>query len=209
MKISSFKPHTCKIDKNVTTWVVHGLWPAENNSIGPNFCNASLPFNPNAIQPILGLLLKYWPNLYTDTQIESFWEHEWTKHGTCALSINSQIKNQDDYFSVSLGLRDKFDFGPILAEANIIPSDTLLYSLDNILNAIQAKLGVRPLTTCFIQKDSNIQIFSQMQICFDKDFSLIDCRDQVLELAKIAVDNTPQETGCSHTRPISYPIIKH
>jgi ribonuclease T2 len=157
----------------------------------------------------LGLLLKYWPNLYTDTQIESFWEHEWTKHGTCALSINSQIKNENDYFSVSLSLRDKFDFGPILAEAKIIPSDTLLYSLDNIISAVQAKLGVRPLATCYIQKDSNIQIFSQMQICFDKEFNLIDCRDQVLELTKIFVDNTPQETGCSSTRPVSYPTIKY
>jgi len=40
---------------------------------GPFFCDKSLPFNPRKIDWLLGRLEEYWPNLYTDTPLESFW----------------------------------------------------------------------------------------------------------------------------------------
>ncbi len=52
--------------------------------------------------------------------------------GTCALSL-PQIKNESDYFNFTLGLRDHFDFGPILKAGGIVPDDTLLYDLDKII----------------------------------------------------------------------------
>ena len=51
--------------------------PSENGRIGPSFCNKSLPFDFSKLKPIEAELLKYWPNLYTDTAMDSFWEHEW------------------------------------------------------------------------------------------------------------------------------------
>merc|ERR1719215_740485 len=42
--------HTCKIPKNVDTWVVHGLWPSiKAKTDGPFFCNKSLPFDPKKL----------------------------------------------------------------------------------------------------------------------------------------------------------------
>jgi ribonuclease I len=51
------------------------------NKIGPENCNASVPFDFNKIKWLLPILLEYWPNLYTDTPLASFWQHEWEKHG--------------------------------------------------------------------------------------------------------------------------------
>ena len=65
----------------------------------------------------------------------NFREHEWTKHGTCALILDN-VKDEFDYFNVALNLRKKFDFGPILAEQSIIPHDTMLYDMKKIKNAI-------------------------------------------------------------------------
>jgi len=57
--------HKIVIHKNVTTWSVHGLWPSYISGSGPFNCNTSWPFNMEVIDPILGDLLKYWPNLLT------------------------------------------------------------------------------------------------------------------------------------------------
>ena len=93
--------HTCAIAKNITTWVVHGLWwvfyigvfkrlittykydyirffliilrPSIRDEMGPTFCNRSLPFDFDSITWILPRMLKYWPNLYTESALDSFW----------------------------------------------------------------------------------------------------------------------------------------
>lgn len=66
-------PNTCAISRNISTWVVHGLWPSIKTEIGPSFCNKTLPFNFNSIKWLLPSLLEFWPNLYTNTALESFW----------------------------------------------------------------------------------------------------------------------------------------
>jgi ribonuclease I len=65
--------HTCSFPKNVTTWVVHGLWPSQNHKMGPLYCNKTLPFDFNRIKWLLPQLLEFWPNLYTDSPLDSFW----------------------------------------------------------------------------------------------------------------------------------------
>ena len=66
--------HSCAINRSVNSWVVHGLWPSVAGSHdGPFFCNKSLPFDPRKLDWLLPRLEEYWPNLYTDTPLESFW----------------------------------------------------------------------------------------------------------------------------------------
>lgn len=120
-----------------------------------------------------------------------------------------QIKNESDYFNFTLGLRDHFDFGPILKAGGIVPDDTLLYDLDKIKYAIKSVLNVEPMIVCYILKDSDVQYLSQMQICLSKEFELVDCAFQAVELVNIMVDNEPQETQCQHTMPVHYPTIHY
>ena len=119
------------------------------------------------------------------------------------------IKCESDYFNASLGLRDHFDFGPILKGSSIEPDDTLLYDLSKIKYAIKSVLNVEPMVVCYILKDSDVQYLSQMQICLSKDYELVDCEFQAVELVNIAKDNTPQETQCQEGLPIHYPTIKY
>jgi len=182
--------------------------PSIKTEIGPQYCNKSLPFNFNTIKPLLPLLLEFWPNLYTNTPLESFWKHEWEKHGTCALNL-PQIRSEFDYFNVSLNLRNLYDFGPVLSQLSIVPSDTLLYDANKIRFAIKSILKVDPMLVCYVLKDSDVQYFSQMQVCLSKDFELVDCSFQAVELANIVVDNEPQETQCQDSMPIHYPTIHY
>jgi ribonuclease T2 len=205
--------HTCSIAKNISTWVVHGLWPSiAGKTNGPFFCDKSLPFNPRKLDWILGRLEEFWPNLYTDTPLESFWRHEWEKHGTCALGL-PLISDESGYFNTTLGLRDHFDFGPILKGSSIVPDDDKLYDLNQIKTAIKNVLGVEPGLTCYVLRDAKKQYLSQMQICLSKTYEQMDCvptesRD-MLEIITKKIYEKPQQTDCQHGIPIHYPTIEY
>ena len=56
----------------------------------------------------------YWPNVdyaETDPNYDEFWEHEWTKHGTC-----SNLK-QLDYFSETINMMKAYITPPSLTAA--------------------------------------------------------------------------------------------
>lgn len=206
--------HTCSIAKNISSWVVHGLWPSiAGKKNGPFNCDSSRPFNPRKLDWILGRLEEFWPNLYTDTPLESFWQHEWEKHGTCALGLPN-ISDESGYFNTTLGLRDHFDFGPILKGSSIVPDDTKLYDLDEMKSAIKNVLGVEPGLTCYVLRSSHKQYLSQMQICLSKTYEQMDCvpTDSIdmLEINNLRDDvSKPQQTDCQHGIPIHYPTIEY
>jgi ribonuclease T2 len=84
-----------------TNFTIHGLWPQYNTTGYPSFCSDE-PFDP-AIPELIGMntMTTYWPDVQydeTSPSYDSFWEHEWTKHGTCSgLS-------QYDYFNKAIQL---------------------------------------------------------------------------------------------------------
>jgi hypothetical protein len=84
----------------------------------------------------------------------------------------------------------------------------MLYDMKKIKNAIVTKLNVEPLLVCYLRRDEKIQYFSQMQICFDKQYGLIDCSRKAVEMVHIMTNNDPQETECVDYLPVSYPVIK-
>jgi hypothetical protein len=95
-----------------------------------------------------------------------------------------------------------------LAEQSIVPHDTMLYDVKKIKAVIKNKLGFEPLMVCYTKRDSDIQYFSQMQICFNKNYELTECSVESVELVGIMFDNEPEEIPCVDDIPISYPTIK-
>ena len=83
---------------------IHGLWPQRNDGTWPSECTAEPlqdSFYVKGNDSILELLEEKWPNVKSDPNSRShrsFWEHEWTKHGTCSGLI------QFDYFQNALNL---------------------------------------------------------------------------------------------------------
>jgi ribonuclease T2 len=86
-------------------FTLHGLWPQYSAGGYPQTCtteafNSSIPLDIG-----WSTMTQYWPNVQyaeTDPSYDSFWEHEWTKHGTCTGLL------QEDYFTNALSLIKKF-----------------------------------------------------------------------------------------------------
>lgn len=207
-------PHLCRINKNVTGWEIHGLWPTRNKTHEPLFCNKSSTFNLTRLRPIMADLQKYWTNLYADTSAKDFWEHEWLKHGTCATSI-SQFCNEYHYFKGTLALHNKFNLTRILANSGIVPS-TRHYQDTDLLMAMQKNSEFQ----CYYDKTTGIQFLSSIQICLSKSLQWIDCPSyatvskerHVRSNAHTHYDNMLLQhfhmiRTCSDTVPIVYPKI--
>jgi ribonuclease T2 len=93
------EPEGCHHPKHI--WdrlTIHGLWPNNDDGSYPQNCSDE-KFDLSNLQPIRDELEQQWPNikaLANSTSHVEFWEHEWSKHGTCTgLS-------QLDYFSHAL-----------------------------------------------------------------------------------------------------------
>jgi ribonuclease T2 len=108
-----------------TNLTIHGLWPQYNTTGYPSFCTTE-PFD-SSIPELIGMdtMIKYWPDVkyeVSSPSYDSFWEHEWTKHGTCSgLS-------QYDYFYKAIQLT-----------SNIPMPDILYYSIGNNISATELR----------------------------------------------------------------------
>jgi len=65
---------------------LHGLWPQFTNGTWPETCTNE-KFDEAAPEAVgMDTMNKFWPNVKqapTSSSYTQFWEHEWTKHGTC------------------------------------------------------------------------------------------------------------------------------
>jgi len=95
----------------------------------------------------------YWKN--DDGTDESFWEHEWGKHGTCysTLEPSCYIDYQPqeevvDFFATTVGLFKQLPTYNYLAAANIYPSATKNYTYDEVMAALNKPRGVNATLEC-------------------------------------------------------------
>lgn len=127
-------------------------------TIGPSFCNKSLPFNETFIYGIQDKLNNYW----TDIEIspsnitegnssnithkkESIWVHEWEKHGTCALNLpdlNSEFK----YFNQGIEWSEKYNMKDILENNGIKVNSTL--TVTDYWKALKSALKINAYVHC-------------------------------------------------------------
>ena len=86
---------------------IHGLWPQISPTSFPQNCCEDCVFDEGAIQPIITDLHTYWHS--NSRKDILFWEHEWSKHGTCTNPLLSEIM----YFSKTIQLyreiKEKYD----------------------------------------------------------------------------------------------------
>ena len=75
-------------------WTVHGLWPDHCDGTYSQYCDENRQYkNISAIlqsygkTELLAYMEKYWKDQGGND--ESFWEHEWGKHGTCISTFDT------------------------------------------------------------------------------------------------------------------------
>ncbi|KAF8337430.1 ribonuclease T2-like protein [Cantharellus anzutake] len=77
------------------SWTIHGLWPGNCDLTYDTSCDPSRDYtditgllNNAGQQSLVSYMNTYWvPNSGTP---ESFWEHEWSTHGTCYSTLRPQ-----------------------------------------------------------------------------------------------------------------------
>ncbi|XP_033225460.1 ribonuclease Oy-like [Belonocnema kinseyi] len=162
--------HHCNMPKTAT-WSIHGLWPSQYHKMGPESCDNSLSFDPRALHNIRKELLVKWMDVHGERP-ESFWEHEYTKHGTCAAVLTS-MNSEEKYFQTALDLFDKYPMKNVLAQANITPGRN--YPVQKILDGVKNVLGKNAQVTCDKHPETQDQTIMEIRICFDKKLNLTDC----------------------------------
>jgi len=109
----SYQPEFCRENNEkfdgchnfMETWegqlTIHGLWPNRSDGTWPSTCSKEA-LDTSLLQDLSDELEQNWPNVKSLTSgtpsHESFWAHEWAKHGTCSGL------DQHDYFATALDL---------------------------------------------------------------------------------------------------------
>lgn len=185
-----YAPHTCRLPTN-EEWTIHGIWPTQMGKEGPSYCNNASRFDSSVLSPIENELETKWIDVENGTAHYSFWEHEWDKHGTCAMVIKD-INNELKYFRKGLDLLDIYDMKYVLAKANILPNNS--YRVPEILDGIEKVIGKTGQVECIVNPKTKDRYLFEVRICFNKSFDLIDCN---------GIANYP--TNCSRKKNIIYP----
>ncbi|KAK9293494.1 hypothetical protein QLX08_011584 [Tetragonisca angustula] len=188
---ASSPSHTCSLPKEHDEWTIHGIWPSQYHKVGPQFCNKSMPFKPDALKSLKGELQEKWIDVEYGRTSYSLWEHEWNKHGTCAVVLK-QLNSEVKYFAEGLNLLAKYDMKNVLAKVNIVPGQK--YGTKAILNAIKKVLGKRGVVICRKNKNTGESYILEIRICFDKMLQLMDC-DRISEYP----------TNCDASELVTYP----
>jgi ribonuclease T2 len=127
---------------NSTWFTLHGLWPNDDNGNYPCTCTNQV-FDPTQIQDLLPELNAFWPSLNGPS--DSFWSHEYTKHGTCAEDV---YPTEHDFFAGALALLAKYNATEALATAGIVPSNTKGFTMPALKQAFSTAYGGAPMVTC-------------------------------------------------------------
>ncbi|KAI9227986.1 MAG: ribonuclease T2-like protein [Piptocephalis tieghemiana] len=150
-----------------SSFTLHGLWPDKcNGRQGPrNGCDASRHY------PNLGDIISredaalrkemetYWPS-YRPGDPASFWNHEWTKHGTCVSTLHPKCSAGEggeeeeeghadvlEYFHTALSLRRTYDLAAALAAQGITPGQSR-YRIEDVESAIEEAYGLEVEAHC-------------------------------------------------------------
>lgn len=147
-------------------FTVHGLWPQYANGSYPSDCREAGKFDPKLIVDLRERLDRLWTDF--KGMAPAFWAHEWNKHGTCAISVDS-LGDQHKYFNQTLTLVVRWDPIPTLAKAGIVPR-TRPYPGQLFRDGVMALTRSRPLLFCDVEG-----VLRELRLCLTKQLQLFDC----------------------------------
>lgn len=142
------------------SWTIHGLWPDNCDGSYPARCDSSRAYtdiedilSSAGASDVLDYMKKYWKDYKGDD--ETFWQHEWGKHGTCISSLDPKCyggyKSQEeavDFFTRTVSLFKTLPTYDWLADAGITPSYSKSYSLSQIQSVLSKQHGAKVTLRC-------------------------------------------------------------
>lgn len=142
------------------SWTIHGLWPDHCDGTYDANCDDSRAYtNISAILQAAGDTdtLSYMQTYWKDYQgnDESFWEHEWGKHGTCISTVNptcytdyQPTEEVPDFFDRTVALFKTLPSYTWLKDAGIVPSTSATYTASAIQAALSKNHGAQVYLGC-------------------------------------------------------------
>ncbi|KAK6434878.1 Ribonuclease T2 precursor (RNase T2) [Oleoguttula sp. CCFEE 5521] len=135
------------------SWTIHGLWPDNCDGTYQQFCDPAREYtNLTQIlqsfgrQDLVDYALTYWAS--NSGSAESFWEHEFGKHGTCMSTFDppcypnySPGVEVVDFFQRTESLFQELPSYDWLAAAGILPSTTVKYTPQQFQDALSPHHG--------------------------------------------------------------------
>ncbi|KAI3318061.1 ribonuclease T2 [Xylariaceae sp. AK1471] len=142
------------------SWTIHGLWPDNCDGTYDENCDSSRDYTDittilqnNGKSSLVSYMQSYWQS--NDGTPESFWEHEWSTHGTCVSTLDPDCysgytKGQEaaDYFQTVVDLFKTLDTYSALSAAGITPSSSKTYTSSQIQTALQKVTGKAVVISC-------------------------------------------------------------
>ena len=152
------------------TFVLHGLWPQNNDGSYPVNCGAPSPL------PHPESMLRYTPNL-------ALIQHEWDKHGTCTTLTQSA------YFAQAVRLYQAFRIPEAFAGREAV----LTEEAEIILDAFRAANPQLPAESIVLGCNARKEL-TQVAACFTRDFQPTACRNVHLckETGPLTLPLTPR-----------------
>ncbi|XP_033225752.1 ribonuclease Oy-like [Belonocnema kinseyi] len=185
----SSESHKCSLPAK-SQWSIHGLWPTELHTVGPNYCNNKIKFDAKRLQNIREELKVKWIDVHDGEHPESFWKHEWIKHGTCSINL-AHLNSEEKYFRTGLELFDKYAMNNVLEKVNILPGKE--YPVEQFLDGVLDVLGVESVVVCRKNRKTQEQYIMEIRVCLDKDLNLVNCH---------GIHDFP--TNCNRTKNVIY-----
>ena len=90
----------------------------------------------------------YWPDVEMRDVPDSLWDHEWSKHGTCAAQL-PETSTEVTYFSKGCQLGKENRITEWLAKGGVVPTNDKDYNLETVWDAVMNGTGgKRPHIDC-------------------------------------------------------------
>ncbi|CAK1365461.1 unnamed protein product [Cercospora beticola] len=135
------------------SWTIHGLWPDNCDGTYEANCddrraytNITQILQAAGKQDLVDYMNTYWQS--NSGSAETFWEHEWGKHGTCISTLEpdcyTDYKPTEEVPEFFQKVVDVFKTLPTyqwLGDAGVTPSTSATYSLSQIQQALAKSHG--------------------------------------------------------------------
>ncbi|KAJ5068278.1 ribonuclease 3 [Anaeramoeba ignava] len=162
-------PNNCTIPSWYTMFSILTFIPrTEDNT--PTNCSSTYPFNYAEVSTFHSLLAIMWPDIWNFTNPEDYWKTNWESHGTCSLS---ELKTEKDYFRQAILLHNRLNPADFLANSQILPSNSIPYSYNQLDNAIRSVTQKNATFHCGFYGDQ--VVLHEIGFCIDKQFNVFDC----------------------------------
>ncbi|KAJ7304899.1 ribonuclease, partial [Mycena albidolilacea] len=189
------------------SWTIHGLWPDNCDTTFTENCDPARAYTGIAslltaqgAASTLSFMQTFWKDINGND--ETFWEHEWSTHGTCMSTLNPtclpsgrpQGAEAVAFFQTVVTLFQNLPTFTWLSNQGITASSTATYTLASLTAAIEAESGFTPVFKCSGSTVNAIQYYFHLR------GSIIDGAFQQI---------AAPESGSCPTSGIKYPLKTH